>query len=207
MPRPRRHDLESVLDAVEDLTAGSGVAAVTTRALAAETGVSNGAIYHGFGSRAAVLGHAWLRAAHRFLDIQRSQIAAVPTGSDPVESVVAAAEAPAVLAERHPGSAALLTALERPVLIAAGVPTTLVGELAAVQDRLVEVLVELAERMWHRRDGVAVAVITTCVVDLPTAILLTRGRLSDTAARRQLRAAVRAVATVGPDDRPRKGPR
>ena len=205
MPRPRRHDLESILDAVEDLTTRSGTAAVTIRALARASGVSNGAIYHAFGSRAAILGHAWLRAAHRFLDIQRSQItAAGAADADPVESVVVAAEAAAVLAERHPGSAAVLLALDRPDRVAAGVPTALVGELAAVQDRLVEVLADLADRMWGRRDGAAVEVITTCVVDLPTAILLTRGRLTHAAARHQLRAAVRAVAAVGPPDRTRR---
>ncbi|MCV7317503.1 TetR/AcrR family transcriptional regulator [Mycolicibacillus parakoreensis] len=203
MPRPRRHDLESILDAVEDLTTRSGTAAVTIRALARASGVSNGAIYHAFGSRAAILGHAWLRAAHRFLDIQRSQITAA-ADADPVESVVVAAEAAAVLAERHPGSAAVLLALDRPDLVAAGVPAALVGELTAVQDRLVEVLADLADRMWRRRDGAAVAVITTCVVDLPTAILLTRGRLTHVAARQQLRAAVRAVAAVGPPDRTRR---
>jgi hypothetical protein len=42
-----------------------------------------------------------------------------------------------------------------------------------------------------------VDVVTTCIVDLPTAILLRRNRINDPAARERLRAAVRAVLAVG----------
>nr|WP_307695101.1 TetR family transcriptional regulator [Nocardia beijingensis] len=63
MPRPRIHDPGTVLDAAESLAVRCGPAAVTTHAVAAATGVSNGAIYHTFGSRAELLGRTWLRAA------------------------------------------------------------------------------------------------------------------------------------------------
>lgn len=53
MPRPRVHDPDRVLAAVESLAARSGPAAVTIRAVSEATGASNGAVYHGFGSRAA----------------------------------------------------------------------------------------------------------------------------------------------------------
>ena len=41
-----------------------GPAAVTIRAISSATGVSNGAVYHTFGSRAGVLARAWLRAGN-----------------------------------------------------------------------------------------------------------------------------------------------
>jgi hypothetical protein len=49
-----------------------------------------------------------------------------------------------------------------------------------------------------------VDVITTCIVDLPTAILLRRNRIHDPDARERLRAAVRAVLAIGPPPRQRR---
>jgi hypothetical protein len=54
---------------------------------------------------------------------------------------------------------------------------------------------------WDRKDARAVDAITTCIVDLPTAILLRRDRLSSSTARAHLHAAVRAVLAVGPPPR------
>ncbi|WP_165825133.1 TetR/AcrR family transcriptional regulator, partial [Mycolicibacter senuensis] len=55
MARPRVHDPGRVLDAVESLAARSGPTAVTIRAVSETTGASNGAVYHGFGSRAGLM--------------------------------------------------------------------------------------------------------------------------------------------------------
>ncbi|EUA07005.1 bacterial regulatory s, tetR family protein [Mycobacterium xenopi 4042] len=51
MPRPRVYDIDRMLDAAESLAAESGPSAVTIRAVAAAAAVSNGALYHTFGSR------------------------------------------------------------------------------------------------------------------------------------------------------------
>jgi hypothetical protein len=59
-------------------------------------------------------------------------------------------------------------------------------------------MIRLALHMWDRKDAAAVDVITSCVVDLPTALLLRRKRVGSATAREQLHAAVRAVLTVGP---------
>ncbi|WP_460370201.1 TetR family transcriptional regulator, partial [Actinocorallia lasiicapitis] len=91
MPRRRTHDLDRLLDVTETLAAAGPV---TIRAVAAASGVSNGAIYHAFGSLPGLLARTWLRAAAAFLDLQGS-LAAV---ADPVEAVVAAASAPALFA-------------------------------------------------------------------------------------------------------------
>ncbi len=206
MPRPRIHDLDAVLDAAEHLAARSGPAAVTIRAVAAATGVSNGAIYHSFGSRAELLARAWLRAAHRFLELQTIHIdAALPAAPQPgspacVDAVVAAARTPAVFARAHPDSSALLLTVSREQLLGDDLPDALAAELTGTDQALVRLMIRLAQAMWDRRDGPAVAVITTCLVDLPTAILLRRNQIRSPHAQRQLEAAVRAVLDVGPPD-------
>ncbi|TLF77610.1 TetR/AcrR family transcriptional regulator [Nocardia cyriacigeorgica] len=206
MPRPRIHDPDAVLDAAENLAARSGPAAVTIRAVAAATGVSNGAIYHSFGSRAELLARAWLRAAHRFLDLQTTHVDAVlpatpqPGSAASVDAVVAAARTPADFTREHPDSSALLLTISREQLLGDDLPDTLATELAGTDQALVALMIRLADAMWDRRDGRAVAVITTCLVDLPTAILLRRNQIDAPHAQRQLEAAVRAVLDIGPPD-------
>ncbi len=206
MPRPRIHDPDAVLDAAEHLAARSGPAAVTIRAVATATGISNGAIYHSFGSRAELLARTWLRAAHRFLDLQTAQVDAVlPAAPQPgsaacVRAVAAAAATPALFAREHPDSSALLLTISREQLLGDELPEAIADELAGTDRALVGLMIRLAQAMWDRRDGRAVAVITTCLVDLPTAILLRRHQIDAPHARRQLDAAVRAVLDVGPPD-------
>ncbi|MFQ6330838.1 TetR family transcriptional regulator [Nocardia sp. CWNU-33] len=200
MPRPRTHDPDTVLDAAQLLAVQSGPAAVTIRAVAAATGVSNGAIYHTFGSRAELLGRSWLRAAHRFLAMQTELVDTHLAATQPaaIEAVLVAAEAPVLFAEQFPESARLLHLVSRDELLGDGVPEALAAELAGSDRTLVELMIRLARALWDRGDARAVEVITTCLVDLPTAILLRRDQLTDPRARHQLRAAVRAVLDVGP---------
>ena len=196
MPRPRVHDPDRVLAAVESLAARSGPAAVTIRAVSEATGASNGAVYHGFGSRAGLIAAAWLRAGRRFLDMQREL---VDSAHDAVAAVVAAADTPLIFAERHPESSALLLAIRREELLTDDLPVDVAEPLRHLDTELIGLLIRLATAMWERRDAAAVDTITTCVVDLPTAIVLSRNRLGNNAARAQLHAAVRAVLAVGPE--------
>lgn len=195
MPRPRVYDPAQVLDAVESLTARSGPAAVTIRAISEATGASNGALYHGFGSRAGLIAAAWLRATRSFLALQAELVDAV---ADPVEAVVAAADAPVVFAERHPDACGLLFAIQRDDLPDDALSPELAEQLRGADTELIGLLIRLAVALWERRDAAAVDTITTCVVDLPTAVMLSRNRLGSTLARAHLHAAVRAVLTVGP---------
>ncbi|MCV7432790.1 TetR family transcriptional regulator [Mycolicibacterium bacteremicum] len=197
MPRPRVYDLDTVLDTVEALVVAQGPAAVTVRAVAAAAGLSNGALYHNFSSRADLLGRAWLRAGARFLALQRAAAAAT-TG---VDAVVAAAEAPADFAERYPDSARLVLTVRREEVLGPELSDGLDADLRDLDRQLVSVLVALADDVWGRRDAAAVDTITICIVDLPTAILLNRDRLADPTARAHLRAAVRAVLQTGPPPR------
>src|SRR5271156_2609962 len=98
MPRPRVYEPDRVLDAVESLAVASGPAAVTIRAISAAVGVSNGALYHTFGSRSGLMGRAWLRAGPRFLPAQNALVDQALSEAGPqaaVAAVVAAADVPA----------------------------------------------------------------------------------------------------------------
>jgi len=201
MPRPRVYEPDRVLDAVESLAVASGPAAVTIRAISAAVGVSNGALYHTFGSRSGLTGRAWLRAGRRFLAVQNDLVdkALSTTGPQaPVAAVVAAADAPAVFAEQHPDSSKVLLTVSREELLDSDLPDDVAIELRDLDRLLVGLLIRLAVNLWDRKDARAVDTITTCIVDLPTAILLRRDRLANPTAREHLRASVRAVLDVGP---------
>ncbi|OBH60273.1 TetR/AcrR family transcriptional regulator [Mycobacterium sp. E2479] len=201
MPRPRRHDPDAVLDAVEDMVARAGPTAVTIRAISAAVGVSNGAVYHTFTSRGGLMGQAWLRAGRRFLALQTSLVdEALATGGPdgPPEAVVAAANAVVVFTERYPGSSTLVLRVRREEVLGDDVPDDVADELRRLDKLLVALMVRLAIALWDRKDAAAVDAITSCVVDLPTALLLRRDRLASATARAQLHAAVRAVLAVGP---------
>lgn len=200
VPRPRVYDLDTALDAVEALVAAHGPAAVTVRAVASRAGLSNGALYHNFSSRSELMGRAWMRAGTRFLAMQRE---AVGTTAG-VEAVVAAAEAPAAFAARHPESARLVLTVRREEIFGPELSEELSAELIGLDTLLIEVMIQLAQQLWGRRDAAAVDTITTCIVDLPTAILLSRDRLHDPTAHAQLGAAVRAVLETGPAPRKEK---
>lgn len=202
MPRPRVHDHDQILDAVERLAVQTGPAAVTIRAVGDATGVSNGALYHTFGSRAGLVGRAWLRAGHRFLSAQDELIDTARV-QDPIAAVVAAAEAPAVFAEDFPESSQLLLTVRRDDLLGPGTPPDIAAQLRDLDRLLVETMIRLARRLWDRKDAAAVDVITTCIVELPTAILLRCNRINDPDARERLRAAVKAVLDVGAPRRKR----
>ena len=195
MPRPRVHDPDRVLDAAESLAVSSGPAAVTIRAISGAVGVSNGALYHTFGSRTGLLARAWLRAGHRFLEAQTASVDEAPTG---VQAVLAAADTPAVFAEQYPNSGLLLLTVPRDKLLNPDLPDEIATEIRDLEATLVGLMIRLAVSLWDRKDAAAVDTITTCIVDLPTAILLRRNRLRSKTAREQLRAAVTAVLDVGP---------
>lgn len=201
MPRPRLHDPDVVLDAVEELVARTGPVAVTIRAIGAAVNVSNGAVYHTFTSRGGLMGQAWLRAGRRFLAVQTALVDKAVADSElggPVEAVVAAADAPVVFNEQYPGSATLLLRVRREEVLADDVPADVADELRRLDKLLVALMVRLATAVWERKDAGAVDAITSCVVDLPTALLLRRDRLGSATARAHLHAAVRAVLEVGP---------
>jgi AcrR family transcriptional regulator len=192
MPRPQVYDRDAMLDAAEELAVEGGVKAVTIRAVSDRAGISNGAIYHAFGSRGGLVGRAWVRAARRFLALQRQ---AVDAEDDPIRAVVAAADAPAVFSEQYPSSARLWLAIPRDELIGEA-PAEVQAELRALETELRDMLIRLSIAMWDRKDAASVAVIEDCIVGLPTGLMLRRPMPPTDDTRRRLAAAVQAVLSV-----------
>lgn len=186
------------MDAAEQLAVDSGPAAVTVRALSEVTSVSNGVIYHAFGSRAGLMGRVWLRAAQRFLTLQREAVDRAPAAGGSheyaIEAAVAAADAPAEFLVQQPVSGRfLLTVPRRELLGSSEIPDDIAEELRRLDQTLAELFVNLSRVVFDRADREAVAVIRDCVVELPTALLLRGRRDPDPAVRQRLAAAVRAV--------------
>jgi AcrR family transcriptional regulator len=181
-----------MLDAAEELAVVGGVKAVTIRAVSDRAGISNGAIYHAFGSRGGLVGRAWVRAARRFLALQQR---AVDAEDQPVRAVVAAADAPAVFSERYPSSARLVLGTPREELIGEA-PAEVQAELRALDTDLRDLLIRLSIAMWDRKDAASVALIEDCVVGLPTGLMLRRPMPPTDDARRRLAAAVQAILST-----------
>jgi AcrR family transcriptional regulator len=192
MPRPPVYDRDAMLDAAEELAVEGGVKAVTIRAVSDRAGISNGAIYHAFGSRGGLVGRAWVRAARRFLALQKQ---AVDAEDEPIRAVVAAADAPAVFSEQYPLSARLWLSTSREELIG-DAPAEIQAELCALDTDLRDLLIRLSIGMWDRKDAGSVAVIEDCVVGLPTGLMLRRPLPPTDATRRRLAAAVEAILSV-----------
>ena len=96
--------------------------------------------------------------------------------------------------------------LARDQLLGPDLPAPLAAELQDLDRQLIDLMVRLSSRLWDRRDGAAVDAITVCIVDLPTAIILSRNRISNSWARDRLTAAVRAVLAAEPTPTRRKQP-
>lgn len=192
------------MDVTESLAVDHGPAAITVRALSESTGMSNGAIYHAFGSRSGLVGHVWVRAAHRFLQTQRAAVDAAfadaEGGSEgALGAIVAAADAPAQFLLDAPTSGRFLLSVRRADLLgAADIPAETAAALGDLDRVLVELFVRLARSLWDRADASAVDAVRDCVVELPAALLLRGRREPDAAVRARLAAAVRAVAVIEP---------
>jgi AcrR family transcriptional regulator len=192
MPRPQVYDRDAMLDAAEQLAVEGGVTAVTIRAVSERAGISNGAIYHAFGSRGGLVGRAWVRAARRFLTLQKQ---AVDAETDPVRAVIVAADLPAVFSEQYPQSARLWLSIPRDELIG-DAPAEVQAELRALEAELRDMLIRLSIAMFDRKDAASVAVIEDCVVGLPTGLMLRKPMPPTNDTRRRLAAAVEAILSV-----------
>lgn len=204
MSRPRTHDIDLLLDAAEGLLAAGGVGGVTIRGVADATGASSGSIYHAFGSRSDLVGRVWLRAAERYLDAQEAamerELGTEPGTGDPLEAVVAVASVPAVVRQDHPESAAVLLRHRRDEFLALDLTDGLREEIEKLEGRLLAVLRRLGDALWNRQDRAAIETVAICVVDLPSAILMSRRpRVIDPLP--VLDSAVRGVVTNGPAHR------
>jgi len=139
-----------------------------------------------------LVGRAWVRAARRFLTLQKQ---AVDAEDEPVRAVMAAADAPAVFSEQYPSSARLILGTPREELIGEA-PTDVQAELGALDIDLRDLLIRLSIAMWDRKDAASVTMIEDCVVGLPTGLMLRRPMPPTADTRRRLAAAVQALLSV-----------
>ncbi|WP_148613686.1 TetR/AcrR family transcriptional regulator [Nocardioides rubriscoriae] len=207
MGRPRAHDLDTLLDHARTLWVEQGLAGVTIRALSAASGASNGAIYNAFGSRDNLLVRVWVREAEGFLAFQVESVEAALALGDPRSAVVAAALAPSDYSRREPAGSRLLLTVAVDDLAAAGAD---VGDaerrqVRQLRRRLDDLIVRLADEVWHSRRPPATTMVKACVVDLPSALLPVGDHLTDPLARTTLERAVRGVLADPPSD-PQPGP-
>jgi AcrR family transcriptional regulator len=200
MPRPARHDRDSLLDSAVALAAAQGPAAVTMAEVARVAGAPSGSVYHRFPSRAALLADLRLRTVGRF---QEGFIAAL-RAEDPVSAAEAAACQVVNWARTHPDQATVL--LYAPADFAADSwPAEARAREAQLRSELERGLRHLAKRLGlsgrDERERLLVA-----TVDLPYAVVRrhlrastpipnSAGRLVSLAARALLS---EAVATVDP---------
>jgi AcrR family transcriptional regulator len=203
MPRPQVYDRDAMLDAAEQLAVEGGVSAVTIRAVSERAGISNGAIYHAFGSRGGLVGRAWIRAARRFLTLQKDLVDAE---DDPVRAVIAAADTPAVFSEQYPLSARLWLSIRHDELIGEA-PAEIESDVRTLEAELRDMLIRLSIAVFDRKDAAAVAVIEDCIVGLPTGLMLRRPMPPTPDTRRRLAAAVEAVLSVKLGERNARTPR
>ncbi|WP_121256923.1 TetR/AcrR family transcriptional regulator [Nocardioides ferulae] len=198
MARPREHDRDALLDHALHLWVEQGTGGLTIRALSSRSGASTGALYHAFGSRDVILARVWAREAERFLAFQRRAVERALAEGSPRDAVVAAALAPADYVHHDEPAARLLLAVTPRDLAEGEVGPEDRERLRALRRALGALITELAERVWTATDPAAVALVRSCLVELPSALLLARDRVDDPVARHALEHAVRGVLAQPP---------
>ncbi|SOJ55253.1 hypothetical protein MSIMFB_02742 [Mycobacterium simulans] len=201
MVTPRLQHPDDVIDCVEALVAKAGLDALTIRTLTKATGFSNGGIYRAFGSRGGLIGRMWIRAECRFLELLKSLVA---QADNPVDAVVAAAEASIRYPQLHPISAAVLSRVHREEILSQPMPTEASNQLRALAHELGEIMSRLALDLWHRNDAAALDLIAVCILDLPKWIALQDIGFAPSVVDEYLRGAVRAVLEIGPPALPNR---
>lgn len=203
MGRPREHDVDALLDRATALMVERGVHGLTLRELAKESGASNGAIYHAFGSRSGLVATAYLREAEHFLAVQQEVVEAARSQApdDRAAPVVAAAQAASLVAARSPTSASFLLLVRLDDLLEEDLPDELRDRLRGLTRQVGTLLVRLASDALDRDDALAMDAVRACVVDVPTGLLLRGGRLTDPHAVARVEAAVRGILAAVPPAR------
>ncbi|NLE79932.1 MAG: helix-turn-helix transcriptional regulator [Rhodococcus sp.] len=199
MGRPRRHDLDDLLDHTRELWVRRGTSGVTIRALSDASGASNGAIYNAFGSRDGLLAATWAREATKFVDFQRAAVDEILTTNGlAADAVVAAALAPASYAAQADLGAQLLLAVKPDDLATPDLTESQRRELSGLRRSLSTLIALLAAEQWNRQDTAALTFIKYCIVELPSALLLKAANVTDPLAARALEQAVRGVVSAPP---------
>jgi len=198
MGRPQEVDVDALLDHARAIWVAEGIAALTTRALIARSGVSNGAFYHHFESRNHLLARVWAREASSFRAYQRSEIEAARAAGTAADAVVAAGLAVGGYASVNPEAVRVLLASRPDKLTSDGLPDSLAAELAQHRKNAATLIADLAYDVWGRRDAAACRLIQNCTVDIPARIYMGATKPNDPLARHAIEHAIRGILAAGP---------
>jgi AcrR family transcriptional regulator len=165
MPRPARHDRDSLLDSAVAIAAARGPAAVSMAEVGRVSRAPSGSVYHRFPSRAAMLADLRLRTLGRFQD----GFVAATRGEDPISAAAAAACYVVEWARTHPDEATVLL-YPSADFAADGWPSEAREREAQLRGELERALGRLAKRLGlDARDGRERLLVAT--VDLPYAVV------------------------------------
>lgn len=192
---PLGSDPDLVIDSVESLIVQGGVDALTIRAVTRASGFSNGSIYRTFGSRGGLVGRMWIRAERRFLTLLTSL---VDEAGNPLDAILAAAQASITYAEQYPQSAAVLFTMDRAEALSQPMPPAIADQLRVLDNEFDSILLRLSLDLWHRTDADSIDLMAACVLDLPRWVASRGRRYATPMVRDYLGGAVRAVLEVGP---------
>ena len=142
MPRPRTHDVDTVLDATRSIVLAQGARAATVAAIAKASGAPTGSLYHAFKTRDQILAAAWGRAARR----SQEQWLVAAQHADPIEAGVNMALALLTFAREHTEDTHLLLGMRLEDL------TDGPAELGTVNDPVVATIDSLAARLTELQD-------------------------------------------------------
>ena len=81
---------------------------------------------------------------------------------------------PPLIQAKAPDTATVLLRYRRDDILGQEISSDLRAELQELDNRLLAVLTRLAMALWGKRDRASVETVAVCVVDLPTAILISR---------------------------------
>jgi AcrR family transcriptional regulator len=152
MAPPRKHDTDTILDAVRALALRDGPRAVGVAAIARESGAPVGTLYHRFRSRDGLVSAAWKRALERFHAVWLEAARDPEPGPAMAVSVIA-------FARSNPEDAQLLLTLRRRDLLDAH------GDAPILNTAVHEQIARLA----GSDDPRAIDRVTRAIVDIPYA--------------------------------------
>jgi AcrR family transcriptional regulator len=162
MAPPRKHDTDTILDAVRALALRDGPRAVGVAAIARESGAPVGTLYHRFKSRDGLVSAAWKRALERFHAVWLEAARQPEPGVAMAVSVI-------TFARTNPEDAQLLLSVRRRDLLDAH------GDAPILNTAVHEQIARLA----GSTDPRAIERITRAIVDIPYAAVRRHKTLPD----------------------------
>lgn len=165
MPRPAKHDENSILAAAAAIVASKGPKAATITAIGHSIGAPSGSIYHRFQTRDELLGRLWLNKAAFF---QNRWKAALDLPDPRKAGLAAALSLPQAVREDLKGARIMLLH-RREDFLGETWPAEMRAEASRLKDQVEDSLARIAKRLFDKNSGTARQVATFAVLDVPFA--------------------------------------